>query len=568
MSGPNSTDPSRRRFLKTSAAWTAAGFATGAGVTAAARLAFRKVRELETPVIPGELLGPSAMLGHRLRTGSGFPLPRTGVPARKVGVLVVGGGVAGLSAAWTLDRKGFSDFALLELEAEAGGNARFGENAISRYPLGAHYLPLPNRESESVHELLEELGVMRRGVAGGAPRFEEEAICAAPAERLFLHGHWQEGLVPQGAAFGKAVQQETERFQAEMDAFRGAYGQDGKPAFAIPSRLSSQDPRFLELDRLSMAAWMRSRGYRSEPLHWYVDYCCRDDYGARSTQVSAWAGIHYFAGRRGWAEGVSSSQLLTWPEGNGFLIRKLRERLAPRIIPHRVVFDVAPQASSGFEVLAFDPVRGETERFEARTVILATPRLVTSRILAPFRGQDEVGRRIEYAPWMVANLSVRDFEPGEGAPLSWDNVLYHSGSLGYIHARHQNIERYSSQETVLTHYWALADSDPRSERKAAYERSRGDWLQWILRDLKPAHPGIAKQLTRADLWLWGHAMAIPAPGRILSQQSRQLALAPRGIEFAHSDLSGLSIFEEAQDQGVQAAVRVLARLRGGEGKLA
>jgi hypothetical protein len=39
-----------------------------------------------------------------------------------------------------------------------------------------------------------------------------------------------------------------------------------------------------------------------------------------------------------------------------------------------------------------------------------------------------------------------------------------------------------------------------------------------------------------------------------------------GLQFAHADLSGFSIFEEAQYWGVQAADRVLRRLGGSEKK--
>jgi len=28
-------------------------------------------------------------------------------------------------------------------------------------------------------------------------------------------------------------------------------------------------------------------------LRWYVDYGCRDDYGAPASATSAWAGVHY-----------------------------------------------------------------------------------------------------------------------------------------------------------------------------------------------------------------------------------------------------------------------------------
>ena len=41
-----------------------------------------------------------------------------------------------------------------------GGNARSGENAITAYPWGAHYLPFPTQESRAVRELLADFGAV------------------------------------------------------------------------------------------------------------------------------------------------------------------------------------------------------------------------------------------------------------------------------------------------------------------------------------------------------------------------------------------------------------------------
>ena len=70
------------------------------------------------PLPPGELLGMSHALGHRLRDG-GFPAPSE---IRKTDVLIVGGGISGLSAAWKLAKSAVDDFLVLEMESEAGGN--------------------------------------------------------------------------------------------------------------------------------------------------------------------------------------------------------------------------------------------------------------------------------------------------------------------------------------------------------------------------------------------------------------------------------------------------------------
>jgi hypothetical protein len=58
-------------------------------------------------------------------------------------------------------------------------------------------------------------------------------------------------------------------------------------------------------------------------------------------------------------------------------------------------------------------------------------------------------------------------------------------------------------------------------------------------------------------------MVAPVPGFIWGA-ARQRALAPYGrVHFAHSDLSGMALFEEAQARGVRAAEAVM-RLRGRE----
>jgi hypothetical protein len=81
-------------------------------------------------------------------------------------------------------------------------------------------------------------------------------------------------------------------------------------------------------------------------------------------------------------------------------------------------------------------------------------------------------------------------------------------------------------------------------------------------DLQTAHPDLMDYLKRVDLWRWGHAMVRPSPGFIWGPE-RKAAAAPRGrVHFAHCDLSGFALFEEAQYWGLRAADAVLARRRG------
>ena len=81
--------------------------------------------------ITGSFVFESQNLGHQIRDKQSYSTPQH---HERVPVVIVGAGMAGLSAAWRLGKRGFNDYVLLELEQDAGGNARSGENEISRYP--------------------------------------------------------------------------------------------------------------------------------------------------------------------------------------------------------------------------------------------------------------------------------------------------------------------------------------------------------------------------------------------------------------------------------------------------
>ncbi|PTY05132.1 FAD-dependent oxidoreductase [Opitutaceae bacterium EW11] len=501
--------------------------------------------------IPGEILGANSAAGHRLRTGALPPVSET-IEAEFV---VLGGGVAGLSAARQLRRSGVNDLLLLELEDEIGGNARSGSNAVSAYPWGAHYLPLPSEESVEVAAWLEEIGLITGRAADGAPIFDEYALCADPMERLFHHGAWQEGIVPR-LDVPHAERAQIEGFLARMDRWRTTRGSDGRRAFAIPVDRSSRDTAFLDLDRVTMADYLKREGWTSEALRWYVDYCCRDDYGASADAVSAWAGIHYFASRNARAANAPSSAVLTWPEGNGWLARQLQQAVGTDIRPKSLVWSIDCPPSGGVAVDFLDLASERSIRVKARGAVCALPRFIAQRLIHGGPGAVAVFPDLVYSPWMVANLTLRQL-PGSTSALAWDNVPRESRSLGYVVATHQSLASHP-RKTVITYYQPLDDVPPQQARETALARTHESWAGQILADLQRMHPDLPAQTARLDVWLWGHAMIRPVPG-FISGPTRRRMQAPHGpLAFAHSDMSGISIFEEAFTRGIDAANTLLA----------
>jgi protoporphyrinogen oxidase len=504
----------------------------------------------------GRLLGPNASAGHLLRNPSLFPsFPSAKLQSEKTRIVIVGGGIAGLSAARQLQRRGFDDFILLELESETGGNSRFVETPVSPAPWGAHYVPLPGPECQPVLDLFKELGVVTGADSIGRPIYNEFFLCAEPSERLFIRGRWQDGLVPT-IGISADDKRQFDAFAALMEEFKNARGADGKRAFAIPVDASSRDPKFTILDEKTISEFLRERGWNSEPLRWYVDYCCRDDFGAHAEQISAWAGIHYFASRGGAAANANSQTVVTWPEGNGWLARKLREPLTQKIRANSLVYKIT-QESNRVLVDVVDSVSMETRRYEADRVIFCGPRFVAHRVIDELKSTPCPVQH--YAPWMVANITLKRAPAGYDTELAWDNVFYDNPSLGYVVATHQNPAR-SQRKTVITYYHALCQNAPAEERAAAQKRTYETWCDWILTDLKKAHPDIGSDIENLDVWLWGHGMVAPTRGFVWGAARASMQSALGRIHFAHSDMSGLSLFEEAYIHGQRAANAVFAEV--------
>jgi hypothetical protein len=328
------------------------------------------------------------------------------------------------------------------------------------------------------------------------------------------------------------------RFTERLNELKKLRGDDGRRVFSIPVDQSSRDAAWMALDHVTMENWLEREGFRCEPLRWYVNYCCRDDYGAGIREVSAWAGLHYFCSR-------DDSEVLTWPEGNGWLVKRIMERLGAVNFEQAVVFRVT-QEDDAVLADAFLPSRNEAIRIRCQSAVCALPRFVAQRVMSL-----PVVPNLQYSPWAVANLTWSG-EP----PPSWDNALRDSTSLGYVVATHQSLHPCPSG-SVLTWYHPLDHLPPPQAREEALKKPWTQWRDEILADLRPAHPDVARRVSNIDMMLWGHGMVRPVPGYISSAERSAMAQPIGRVAFAHTDMSGISIFEEGCTRGAEAARAVL-----------
>ena len=338
----------------------------------------------------GELVGPSVDVGHHLRDGW------TATPSddawQRVGTVIVGGGIAGLSAGWRLLRAGYDDFVILELERTAGGTAQsgtapLGVSASTQYPWGAHYLPAPTDQNPALIALLSEMGLVEGADTDGQPIIAEQFLCRDPQERVFYRGRWYEGLYLHAGASVADVA-ERKRFDAEIGRWVAWRDGRGRRAFAIPMATCSNDAELVALDRISISNWLSRHEFDSPRLRWLVDYACRDDYGLTADQTSAWAGLFYFASRMT-KPGAEARPLLTWPEGNGRFVEHFANKLSRQLRRGMAAIEIVPidtGEKTSVDVIAALRSDNSIRGLHAERVIFAAPQFIAPYVIRPWRG--------------------------------------------------------------------------------------------------------------------------------------------------------------------------------------
>ena len=473
-----------------------------------------------------------------------------------VDVLVVGGGVSGLAACWKLRQAGVERLLLVDLADRLGGQAVAGQAGDLSFPWGAHYINVPPSEADCVHEVLADLGVISGYDAAGRPRVDADHLLRWPAERLWVEGAWVEGLDPFGGA-GDGEMEELLAFEDDMLRWTLHRGRDGRRAFAMPLAYSTADAGVRELDGLTMAEYVERRGWRGDRLAWLIDQACKDDYGSLAADVSAWAGIHYFACRyydHRLREDYPSDTL-TWPEGNQFLADGLargltagEQWLATAVVGLR-------REGTAAEALCIHAPTGQRRRVRARSVVYAGKLHTAARVVADLpAAQRRSMEGLTYVPWIVAAVRL-SAELGD-AGLAWDNVVMDSPSVGHVSARHQASPAPEGAGEVLVYYLPLVE-DPAAAMQELLVDDPQPWARRVMADLARVHPQIPALVEGIDICRWGHGMVRPAPGVIWGAGSG-LRRRPCGVvAFASCDATGLPLFEESLFAGVAAAERCL-----------
>ena len=448
---------------------------------------------------------------HQVRDGHPFERPDA---TQKADIVIVGGGVAGLSAAYFLRGK---EWLLLEKEDHFGGNAYQEEYAGQPYATGSAYA----FRGDEGFQLAAEMGLKLPLVNTTDPTI---------VNKTFVPDTWNTGL--DHLPYPKEVVASFKKFREDV------------------MKMNVRE-RMAELDAQPFSNFTGS--YAPELQQWW-DGAGLSNWGAATEDTSAYVGL---ANARGIFSGEDVNRAIL-PGGLGCITHKLVEVLQPkykeRMLDDATVVAVV-QDKDGVRVTYYR--EGKLITVSAKAVLMCTPKHITSRIVIGLPSdQKSAMRRFRYTPYPVINAIFDKPVYNRG----YDNWCPGNSFTDFIVADWtvRNNPGYKQKHNILSFYTPLRES----QRSTLLDVEDCKSLAArVLADFQKLSPEFNVDPIELRMYRRGHPMFMATPGQYT--RTRVAASHPMDrIFFGNADSGGSeSLTSEAirmSKVGVEWAEIVLA----------
>lgn len=509
----------RRDFLKAGLGALATGLLAGCSRQPQKPAASPLALELPYLVPPwtGDSFGPM----HKIRNGELTSVPK---PHKTVPLVIVGGGLSALTAAYMLKDE---DFLLLEREAVLGGNAKQGDYQGVRYALGSAYLV----------DIEEPFGSLYHALNLPLKPLPE------PVDLGFEDGRFTP------LESGK-VGTDFERMKRELSKLL-----KGPDFPVVPLHRASAEA--MKLDNMTFFDYLTDRNY-SPSFMKYVDAYCFSALGGSVREISAYAGVNFYS------EIVSN--IYAFPGGNAYIAQRLSDEIqkagSDRVMTGVSVYQIQQQPDGEVWVSYFNNADGELKTVACQAVMGAIPYFFASRIFKDLPKEEAARMRaISYGSYLVANLCF-DQRVFTGSYDHWTPDCPDFTDMIIADCAVHEKPKIQNEQTpfVMTVYapfrspWEGRSKLLRGNQKQMAKQV-ADSAQKILR-----YP--ADSLKEVRMTRYGHQLLTSKVG--LASQMRAFKKTFGPYVFCHSDGQSMASIESAVTEAVASVESVKALLAKGK----